>query len=221
VNHSIKTRVFLISVAVVLAGMMILAGCSDDDDPVRVVPDPPIGPGSADELVTQFLAAYEAMKLDNYLALLDPEFLMVLGPETILEFPDVGTTLDYAKEERIHQRMFSGESVTDPNGDFVPGVQTIVFNVFTARAAWSPSDDPDRFPDAVWTSYEVVINFYRGQEFSMFNITGVVKIYARAHKVMVDGEEKTYFLMAGMVELTGSGKGTEEISWGSVKALYR
>ena len=57
---------------------MILAGCSDDDDPVRVVPDPRIGPVSPDELMTQFLAAYEAMNVDNYLALLDPEFLMVL-----------------------------------------------------------------------------------------------------------------------------------------------
>ena len=220
-NQSINNRVFLMLAVVALAGMMILAGCSDEDDPVKVVPDPPIGPGSADELVTQFLAAYEAMDVDNYLALLDPEFLMVLQDETVDEFPDVGTTLDFTQEERIHQRMFSGESVTDPNGDFVPGVQTIVFSRITALAAWSPSDDLDRFPDTVWTTYEVVIMFYRGQEFSTLKVTGMVKIYARAHEVMVDAEEKTYYLMAGMVDWTGTGKGTEVISWGSVKALFR
>jgi hypothetical protein len=219
-NQSIKTRVFLMLAVVALAGMMILAGCSDDDDPVKVS-DPPIGPESAGELVAQFLAAYEARDVEIYLALLDPEFLMVLRERTTLEFPNVGTTLDYTEEERIHQRMFSGDSVTDPNGDFVPGVQTIEFSEFMALAVWSPSDDPDRFPDSVWTSYEVVIMFYRGQEFSMLKVTGMVKIYARAHEVMVNGEEKTYYLMAGMVDWTGFGKGTEEISWGSVKALYR
>ena len=220
-NQSINNRVFLMLAVVALAGMMILAGCSDEDDPVKVVPDPPIGPESADELVAQFLAAYEAMDVDNYVALLDPEFLMILQEDTIDEFPDVGTTLDFTEEERIHQRMFSGESVTDPNGNFVPGVQTIDFSEFMALAAWSPSDDVDRFPDTVWTSYEVVVMFYRGQQFSMLRVTGMVKIYVRAHEVMVDGEEKTYYLMAGMVDLTGSGKGTEVESWGGVKALFR
>ncbi len=220
-NQSINNRVFLMLAVVALAAMMILAGCSDDDDPVKVVPDPPIGAGSPDELVAQFLAAYGAMDLDNYLALLDPEFLMVLGEDTIDDFPDVGTTLDFTEEERIHQRMFSGESVTDPNGDFVPGVQTIFFSRFTALAAWSPSDDPDRFPETVWASYQVEIHFDRGQQFSTLRVIGMVKIYAKAHDVMVDGEEKTYYLMAGMVDLTGFGKGVEVESWGSVKALFR
>jgi hypothetical protein len=222
VNQSGKTVYILILVVAALAGMMILAGCSDDDDPVVVPdPDPPIGPASLHELMSQFVTAYENMDLDNYLALLDPEFLMILGDETIIDFPDVGTTLDITKEERIHQRMFSGEQLTDPDGNFLPGTSAIVFQVFMALAEWVPSDDEDQFPGTVWAPFELDLLFDRGQSFSTLKVEGTVKIYARAHEAEVDGTTIAYYLMAGMVDLTGYGKGTESGSWGSVKALYR
>ncbi len=222
-NQSSKTVYFLILVAMAmaLAGMMILAGCSDDDDPVRVEPDPPIGPKTPNELMVHFQAAYETMDLENYLALLDPEFLMILRDETIIDFPDVGTTLDFTKEEQIHQRMFSGELLTDPDGNFVPGTSAIVFNVFMALAAWEPSDDEGPFPGTVWAPFELDLLFDRGQSFSTLKVDGTVEIYARAHETEVGGTPTTYYLMAGMVDLTGNGKGTESGPWGSVKALYR
>ena len=221
-NLSGKNVFSLVLVAAALAGMMILAGCSDDDDPVVVPdPDPSIGPESPDELVAQFQTVYESMDVEKYVALLDPGFLMYLQEETIINFPDVGTTLDFAEEERIHQRMFSRENLTDPNGSFVPGVQTITFNVFKALAAWSLSDDVDRFPDTVWTSFEVEILFGRGQQYWTSKVTGMVKIFARPHTLMADGEEKTTYLMAGMVDFTSYGKVGEDSSWGIVKALYR
>ena len=221
-NQSGKTVYILILVAVALAGMMILAGCSDDD-PVKVVPDPepPIGPDSPDELMAQFLTAYESMDLEKYLALLDPEFLMLLQESTIIDFPDVGETLDFTKEERIHQRMFSGEDLTDPDGNFTPGTRAIAFSVFRALAGWVPNEDPDQFPGTVWAPFEVGLLFDRGQQFSTLKVEGTVKIYARAHEVEVDGTTFAYYLMAGMVDLTGNGKGTESGPWGSVKALYR
>jgi len=222
VNQSRKTVFFLVLAAVALAGMMILAGCSDDDDPVVVPdPDPPIGPESLGELMVQFHSAYEAMDLENYLALLDPEFLMILGDETIIDFPDVGTTLDFTKEERIHQRLFSGENHADPDGDFVPGTNAISFLVFQALAEWLPSDDEDQFPGTVWAPFELDLLFDRGQQFSTLKVEGMVKIYARTHEAEVDGTTIAYYLMAGMVDLTGYRKGVESEAWGSVKALYR
>jgi hypothetical protein len=222
VNQSGKTVYFLILVAVALAGMMILAGCSDDD-PVKVVPDPepPIGPESPNELMAQFQTAYESIDLENYLALLDPEFLMLLQESTIIDFPDVGETLDFTNEERIHQRMFSGDQLEDPDGNFVPGMSAIAFLVFRALADWVPNEDADQFPGTVWAPFELVLLFDRGQEFSTLKVDGIVKIYARAHEAEVDGTTIAYYLMAGMVDLTGNGKGTESGPWGSVKALYR
>ncbi|MCK9996793.1 MAG: hypothetical protein KAH56_11005, partial [Candidatus Krumholzibacteria bacterium] len=136
-------------------------------------------------------------------------------------FPDVGTTLDFTKEELIHQRMFSGELLIDPDGNFVPGTSAILFRVFMALDVWAPSDDEERFPGTVCAPYDLSLLFDRGQSFSTLNVDGAVKIYARAHEAEVGGATTTYYLMAGMVDLTGNGKGTESVSWGSVKALYR
>jgi hypothetical protein len=203
-----------------VAVLLTAAGCSEED-PVQVKEDPVIGPGTPEELVTQFMATYEARDVVNYLALLDPDFEMELTAETIEDFPDVGPTLDYAEEEQIHTRMFSGENVTDPNGNLVPGVQDISFSVLMALAGWSPSTDADPFPDTVWAPFEMMILFDRGQSFSTMKVEGVVKIYARAHEAKVDGAAHSYFLMAGMTDLTQFTKSTETFSWGSVKALYR
>ena len=220
-NQSSKTHVILVCAVAILAGMMILAGCSDDDDPVRVIPEPPVGPESPDELVSQFHATLETMDPGKYIALLDPEFLMILQEATTQEFPSVGTTLDIDEESRIHERMFSGESLIDPDGGLVPGVAAISFSIFTAQAAWAPSDDEDNFPGTVWAPFEVALLWDRGQSFSTMRVNGTVKIYARAYEIEVDGKSKTYYLMAGMVDLTNLGKSTEEASWGSVKALFR
>ena len=201
--------------------LLVVSGCNDDDDPVVVIPEPAVGPESATELVDQFVAAYSARNVDKYLALLDPEFLMVLQTETTQEFPSVGATLDYAKEERIHQRMFSGESLTDPDGEFVPAVQTIEFLVFTALDSWTAVGEGDQFPDTVWAPFEVGLVFDRGQAHGALELDGIVKIHARNHVVTVDGKEESYFLMAGMVDLTNLGKGVDGTPWGKVKALYR
>ncbi len=223
-NQTIKTLVFLMLAAAVLAGALVLAGCSDDDDPVRVEDDPvtPVpGPESAAELVAQFKAAYGARDVEKYVALLDPDYLMLLSAETTQEFPDVGETLNFAAEERIHQRLFSGKDVTDPHGDFVPAVKAIELLVFQALEGWSPTDDQDHFPGAEWAPFQVVLLFDRGQSYSFLKVNGTVKIYVRAHEVMVGGTNETFYLMAGMVDLTFFGKGTENTSWGSVKALFR
>ena len=220
-NQSKKTHVILVLVVGVLAGMMILAGCSDDDDPVLVIPEPAIGPESADELVRQFVSAYEAMDVDQYQVLLDPDFLMILQEVTTEEFPSVGTSLDYLDEERIHTRMFSGELLSDPNGLIVPGVQDIEFTRIRALGVWSPTDDVDRFPATEWAPFEVEILWDRGQSFWTSKVAGTVKIYARANEIEVGGTQKTYYTMAGMVDLTNLHKSSESSTWGGVKALFR
>ena len=61
----------------------------------------------------------------------------------MVEFPDVGTTLDVNEELRIHERMFSGDAVYDPQGEFVAGVQSISFLSFRALDNWRESPGGD------------------------------------------------------------------------------
>jgi hypothetical protein len=140
---------------------------------------------------------------------------------TTTDFPDLGTTLDLDKEGRIHERMFSGVNVIDPDGNDIPAVKTIDVTVFHPLGAWSPSDDEDSFPDTVWAPFDVQILFDRGPEYWTSKVEGLVKIYAKSHEVMVGDTKTTYYLMAGMKDLTGMKKGSENSVWGSVKALYR
>jgi len=209
----------LIVTTACLAGIMILAGCSDDD-PVTVGIYSP-GPASLGELVLQIKDSYEARDPAMYQSLLDPDYLTLLSGETIQEFPTLGTTLDFDQEERIHGRMFSDESLVDPIGTPIPGVLDIRFLVFLARDVWLPTDEGVLFPGAVWAPFEVQILFDRGQSYPSMRVEGVVKIYARAHEVTVGGTQCTYYLMAGMRDLTGYVKGSEVTPWGSVKAIYR
>lgn len=211
------TPVLLIAAMVVL---LVAGGCSDDD-PVQVREDPGTGPESPELMVLQLMAAYEARNVSTYLALLDPDFQMFLTPETMGDFPDVGPTLDYAEEEHIHTRMFSGQDVTDPLGNLVPGVQGITVSVFIPLDAWTPTVAADPVQDAVWAPYQVIISFDRGQSFSTMKVEGTVKIFARAHETTVAGKKETYYLMVGMTDLTYLGKGTENEAWGGIKALYR
>lgn len=51
----------------------------------------------------------------------DLAFATILQQSTTIRFPTVGTTLDILEEERIHERMFSRQSVVDPLGSTAAG----------------------------------------------------------------------------------------------------
>jgi hypothetical protein len=178
-------------------------------------------PETPDALMANFQAAYENMSYDGLRELLHPDFLMVLQESTIQEFPDLGTTLDLNEELRIHDRMFSGQSVEDPEGNFVPGVQEIVFSMFRRLDTWQPTPSDDIFPNVEWAPYEVEILFDRGPGFSTLKVEGMIKFYVKSRELVYKGETHRYYQMIGQVDLTNGGAKTEGFSWGSTKALYR
>ena len=98
---------------------------------------------------------YETRDFNQYRTTMHLDFMTLLQVETQIEFPDVGETLDVNEELRIHERMFSGDSLEDPNGDFVPGVAGISFSKFRALDAWAVSPGDDIIPNAQWAPYEV------------------------------------------------------------------
>lgn len=168
-----------------------------------------------------FQAVYETRYFPGFLDLLHPDFLTILQESTTQEFPDVGTTLDVNEELRIHQRMFSGEAVTDPNGNFIPGVETLSFSRFRALDTWTMSPPDDIIPNAEWAPYEVDILLDRGQMFSTLKVQGTIKFYVTSRDSMHNGSMKKYYQMVGQVDLTNLGKAVEGFPWGSVKALWR
>ena len=95
---------------------------------VTYVPEPElVFPDSPDKFMENFGFVYAMMDFQEYRNLMELDFQTILQPSTTDLFPDVGTTLDYSEELRIHERMFSGQAVTDPNGELVPGLNQIDF----------------------------------------------------------------------------------------------
>ena len=183
-------------------------------------PDLPF-PDSADKLMANFQTVYESRYSPGYRELMHPDFLTILQQSTTEEFPDVGTTLDFNEERRIHDRMFSGEAVTDPDGIFVPGVSSIAFNRFRALDTWVVSPPNDIIPNAEWAPIEVDVMFDRGQSFSTLKVQGTIKFYVTSRDSLHEGRIKKYYEMIGQVDLTNLGKAVEGASWGSVKAMWR
>ncbi|MCK9997410.1 MAG: hypothetical protein KAH56_14140 [Candidatus Krumholzibacteria bacterium] len=203
-----KSKFFLL-----LAGFALLvatAGCifSPDDDPGDDPPPPPPAlpfPGSPDVLMANFQTIYETMDYDEYRKIMHPDFLTILQEETIIDFPDVGTTLDVNEELRIHERMFSGDSLEDPDGNLVPGVNNISFSNFRALDAWTVSPGDDIIPNAEWAPFEVDFLFDRGEGFSTLKVEGTIKFYVASRDSMHEGTVQKYYQMRGQVDLTNGG----------------
>ena len=204
-----KPKIYLLLAAFAL--LIAPAGCifsPDDDTGDKPTPKPvelPF-PGSPDVLMQNFQTIYETRDFDEYRKIMHPDFLTILQDETIQDFPDVGETLDVNEELRIHERMFSGEAVTDPNGNLVPGVANISFSRFINLTTWAVSPPTDIIPNAEWALYDVEFLFDRGQTFSTLKVEGTIKFYVTSRDSMHLGSLRQYYQMIGQVDLTSSGK---------------
>jgi hypothetical protein len=203
-----KPKIYLMLAAIAL--LIALAGCifSPEDDPVPPPVTPPQElpfPGSPDVLMQNFQTIYETRDYDDYRDIMHPDFLTILQDETIQDFPDVGETLDVNEELRIHQRMFSGDPVTDPNGNLVPGVVNISFSRFLPIDTWAISPPTDIIPNAEWALYDVEFLFDRGQTYSTLKVQGTIKFYVTSRDSLHLGTVRQYYQMIGQVDLTSSG----------------
>ena len=185
-------------------------------------------PDSTWVLMSNFLTSYSRMSAGDYAALLHPDFVTILQPGTVAQFPDVGPTLDAVEERRIHERMFSGHLVTDPEGAPVPAVERIGINGFMQNTVWdlSPADDP--IPNTLCASYYVAFSVDRGQNHTLLRVDGTIRFYATYRDSLVDGVNRRYYQLVGQLDQTNgdkdagaADKAVERVNWGSVKALFR
>jgi len=203
-----KSKFFLLLAAFAL--LIAPAGCifspEDDNNDVIIVVEPLPFPGSPDVLMDNFRTIYEKTRsIDDYRNLMHPDFLTILQEATTMEFPSVGTTLDVNEELRIHERMFSGDALEDPDGEFVPGVLNISFSKFRALDTWVLSPQDDIIPNAEWAPFEVEFLFDRGQNFSTLRVDGTIKFYVTSRDSVHQGTTKQFYQMIGQVDLTHQG----------------
>ena len=185
-------------------------------------------PDTADKLMANFQDLYEQMDVDEIRKLLHPDHRTLLQPSTTNWFPELGTTLDIDEELRIHERMFSGQNVTDPLGSLVPGIQAIQFQTFARQGTWSTSPPNDRIPNTQVALYDVVFLFNRGGLYSTMKTQGTIKFYVTHRDSLVGDVIKPYFQMLGQLDLTmdtyalgAAGKSVELTTWGMAKAIFR
>lgn len=197
----------ILCLAALIAMLTAAGGCifSPDDGGEDTPPVPPPTldfPDSPAKLMSNFQTIYEEKNFDWYRDMLHPDYKTVLQQETIDQFPDVGEFLELDEELRIHDRMFSGDDLLDPNDEFVPGVIDISFGKFQPELDWqvSPVDDP--IPNALFAPYDVELLFNRGQGHSQISVKGQIRFYVTSKDSLHEGTTKQYYQMVGQVDLT-------------------
>jgi hypothetical protein len=194
-----------LALAMLLLAFAATSGCifSPKPDPGPI--NPPAGlpfPDSPDKLMANFQAIYETMDIDEFTKMLHPDYITILQASTTAQYPDVGTTFDLSEELRIHQRMFAGLPVTDPDGAFVPGIASIDFQTFEPQGTWAMSPANDQIPNAEWALYDVIFMFDRGQTYTILKVQGQIKFYVTHRDSLVNGVTKPYYQMLGQMDLT-------------------
>ncbi|MBK8165360.1 MAG: hypothetical protein IPK64_05235 [bacterium] len=130
--------------------------------------------------------------------------------------------LDAAEDQRIHERMFSGGDVTDPECLLVPGIESLTFRAFARQGAWVASPTADLIPETMYGLFDVLILADRGIGHTIPKAQGQLKVYVALTDSVVAGETRTCCRMRGLVDLTEDHKETEGMSsWGLIKGLFR
>ena len=222
VDNSRARRVLLM-----FAVLLVVSGCTEEDEtpffpgPVDNIPDSALPfPDTPEQLMANFQEIYEAMDVDEYRLILDPDFETLLQDFTIMDYPHMGLTLDVAEENRIHDRMFSGEDLTDHDGDFIPAISNFSFGIFRPVVDWGISLPTDPIPNTLSSLYEVEIIVDRGPNFPAYMIMGQIRFYVTAAEGKLNGQPKTYYRMAGQLDLTVYEKNVDYRNWGSLKAWF-
>ncbi len=188
--------------------LVVPAGCifspPDDPDTIKPPSDLPFA-NSPEQLMANFQTVYEDMDIDGYRQVIDPGFVIYLSQDTIDEYSLPREFFDYDEEVQITERMFSGNAITRPNGDIIPGITRIQFNLFQAEATWAVSPADHRIPNALWAPYRVDFTIEQGNE-GRLNITGIIEFYLTSEQVTHQGREQTKYSMVGQEDRTSNGK---------------
>ena len=205
--------------AVACAFLLLTSGCSSDD-PIEPEEPEAVLPGTPELLLQLFITAHEELDIDIYGKLLHEGFKFFLQRDDI---ENLGLPFDHLNRDddiACMTHIFSGAPYLRPDGEVEAGISQITFSRLEQRSTWAPSDHPD-FPDAQRAGFEVDMAFHRPGDTTIL-INGLAEFYVTSRDSLYLGENVQFWQIRGIVDQTNSGgKATENVSWGSTKALYK
>jgi hypothetical protein len=202
-----------------LLSLVVLSSCFDGDDPVAIQVAEPPQAATKTEALDLFKVAYGSMNLDNYMALLHPDF------EFVYKNSWDGTmgSFDYGDELQISTNMFSGEPRTNAGGELQGGISSIDVKKMDVME-WSavPVDDPlyGTFPSAESAGCLVEIVFTYDDPNtgnpSTYTVDGV-QAFVVAPEIL-DDESVAWKLVRHLDKASGAKNG--DSTWASIKMLF-
>ncbi len=183
-------------------------------------------PDTADRAMANFRNAYDEMLADEYAGTLHTDFIFVFAEGSSIA-PPSGL---YTRSEELLTSipMFSGEQGHDEGGEVKPAVRDVDFRQLQRLTEWeiAPESDP-YFPGVLRALYDVQVVFVLDVEpphtmtvdsRQLFYVTSV-------GGKQRDSSEQPHYYLVGQLDLDSWAASTplaanEDMSWGSVKALY-
>lgn len=207
-----------------MLGLGMVAGCSDDDDPVTP-PETVVLPPDPDLLIAEFVQVYEGMDGGRLAELVHPGAKVFLLPSTRAEWAGGNNPLTFTFFERdsllvSHDNIFSGETGRDAAGVTIPFVDAIQFDLFQKEGLWDVY--ADLVGDFVGLEvYSVLFNVrlnFNNPDFHRFQVDQIVEMFVTE----VDETDLSGWQLLGWRGLDPVAKSaTESIVWGDILCMYR
>lgn len=178
-------------------------------------------PDEPDQVAANLLAAYEGRRLDHVSHLLTADYVMPLQAQAANQYPDLGGAIERPEALRIHERLFAGRDVSDPNDALVPAVTAIDFQTFERAGAWLPAVSGDPYPGAEAAFYDVVMLLDRGAGRSLLKVQGTLRLHVVERDSVVAGVTRPYFALRAITDLTIDNKAAESINLCRLLGLWR
>lgn len=219
--HAFRWNVGRVLLCVLLG---LAGGCgktATEPAPPDETPDMLTYPDDPDQVAANLMAAYEGRRLDHLTSLLTADYVMPLQAQAANQYPDLGGAIERQEALRMHERLFAGGEVTDPNGALVPAVVGIDFASYSRVGAWTPAVSGDAYPHTEAAYYDVVINLDRGLGRSMLHVQGTLRLHVAERDSVVAGVARPYCELRAITDLTFDDKAIESVSLGRLLGLWR
>jgi hypothetical protein len=151
---------------------------------LATTPTMALGAATPDEMVADFVSAYQQRNFELYDATLHDDFLFEFAPEDAA-LPEIPASLDRAQELAIAFRQFSGQPSMGIDGP-IPPITGIDLLLTPLETQWTPADG--ELQGTVFRTYRanMVVRFAGG---FLLVVRGDQRLYAQAVDVPAAGAE--------------------------------
>lgn len=185
-------------------------------------------PDTPQQLMNNFRNAYDEMDLGEYGAALHPDFRFVFDEGSPVAPP--GGVFVRAEDLQSTTNMFAGESGHGSGGELLAGVRDVEFERLERLSDWefAPGNDP-LFPYATRAFFRVRVVFVLDTDAAnTITVDALQQFHVQAvEETQPGGGTRCHFFLIGhrdfFVGLAAAGSivsSNEDMSWGSIKALY-